>query len=207
MKKRIKYPIIVEGKYDKTAICSIFDATVITTGGFSIFNSKEKQSLIRKLAESGGIIILTDSDGGGKQIRSFLSGIVPKEKIFNLYSPQIKGKERRKNAPSKAGLLGVEGVGREVLEKVLSPFAASDACEENGASEQGRMLTKVDFFVDGLSGGESSSAMRAELSSYLDFPRDMSANALIEAINLTVGFLGYRAAYRAVFGKDTVSTQ
>jgi len=114
-KERIKLPIIVEGRYDKSKISSIFDATVITTGGFAIFNSKEKRALIKKLAERGGIILLTDSDAGGVQIRSYLSGILPKDRIFHLYIPEVEGKERRKRAPSKAGLLGVEGMDAESL--------------------------------------------------------------------------------------------
>ena len=103
---KIALPIIVEGKYDKSTLLSIFDTTVVTLGGFGIFNSKEKQSLIRKIAKDG-IIVLTDSDGAGKTIRSFLNGIIPKDKIYNLYIPKIEGKEKRKSAPSKEGLLGV----------------------------------------------------------------------------------------------------
>jgi ribonuclease M5 len=99
---KITLPIIVEGRYDKTTISTYFDATVITTGGFAVFNSKEKQSLIRKLGERGGVILLTDSDGGGRQIRSFLQGILPKEKIHNAYVPEISGKERRKTKASRA---------------------------------------------------------------------------------------------------------
>ena len=179
-KPKITLPIIVEGRYDKSAISSIFDATVITTSGFAIFNSKEKQCLIRKLAERGGVIVLTDSDAGGSQIRKFLSGILPHEKIFNLYIPQIKGKERRKTAPSKAGYLGVEGVGAEVLRELLLPFS------ENGEETKGdkREVTKLDFYNDGFSGGDNSRDMRNSLSRVLGLPENMSANALLEAINL-----------------------
>ena len=106
----IALPIVVEGRYDKSAILSMFSANVITTEGFGIFNSAEKQQLIRKIAGKSGIILLTDSDGGGRQIRSFLTSILPPEKIFQLYIPRIAGKERRKDRPSKEGVLGVEGV-------------------------------------------------------------------------------------------------
>ena len=115
-KPRIKMPIIVEGKYDKNIIKQIFDAIVISVDGFGIFNSGEKQALIRRLS-GDGIIILTDSDGGGKQIRSFLQGIIPKDRVFNAYIPRIEGKEKRKKTPSKAGLLGVEGMDKEVDRK------------------------------------------------------------------------------------------
>ena len=194
-KRKIKFPIIVEGRYDKAALASLFDATVITTGGFSIFNNKEKQALIKKLAERGGIILLTDSDGGGKQIRSFLSGLIEKDRLHHVYIPQIAGKERRKSAPSKAGFLGVEGVGREVLEKALSPFAEI----KEKPQKKERALTKLDLFQDGLSGGDGSSEKREKLALELGLPKDMSANALIEIINLAYGYSAYREACDKLF--------
>lgn len=191
LKRRITLPIIVEGRYDKSVISSFFDATVITTGGFSVFNSKEKQALIKKLAERGGIILLTDSDGGGRQIRTYLSGILPKDKIFHVYIPQIEGKERRKKSVSKAGFLGVEGMEREVLEKVLSPFIDGGACDKN---REKREVTKLDFYNDGLSGGEGASQKRAKLASAFSLPTDMSAKSLIEVINLIADYDAYRLA-------------
>ncbi|MGM9665283.1 MAG: toprim domain-containing protein, partial [Eubacteriales bacterium] len=101
---RIKYPIIVEGKYDKIKILSIFDATVITTDGFGIFSDGEKELLLRRLAENSKIILLTDSDGGGELIRSHIKTLLPKEKIINLYTPRKEGKEKRKKTPSKEGV-------------------------------------------------------------------------------------------------------
>ena len=199
-KKKISLPIIVEGRYDKSAICSIFDATVVPTDGFSVFNSKEKQALIRKLAERGGIILLTDSDGGGRQIRSFLSGIVEKEKLHHLYIPELKGKERRKSSPSKAGLLGVEGVGREILERVLAPFTENSEGEKYDKAEE-KILTKTDLFCDGLSGSPDASIKRAALAEALGLPKDMSANALIEIINLAFGYSKYREVYCSLFGE------
>ena len=199
-KKKIRYPIIVEGKYDKNTLSQLFDTTVISVGGFSIFNSVQKQSLIRKIAENG-IILLTDSDAGGKQIRSFLMGILPKEKIFNAYIPKIAGKERRKKAPSRAGLLGVEGMGREELEKALAPFVVDDekyGCE----AKSGKMITKVDFFVDKLSGADNSSLRREMICRELDLPDDMSANALLEALNLLIGYDEYRAMCKRLFCEE-----
>jgi len=197
-KPRILFPIVVEGKYDKNTIMQIFDATVITTGGFSIFNSKEKQALLRRLAERGGIILLTDSDGGGRQIRSFLTGILPKDKIYQVYTPTLAGKERRKSAPSKAGILGVEGMGRDVLERVLAPFVCTGACEENTPKSSDIGLTKLDFYRDGLSGGENSAALRDRLACELGLPHSMSASALIEAINLLISREQYEAALRKI---------
>ena len=120
-----------------------------------------------------------------------------------MYIPEIEGKEKRKKTHSKAGLLGVEGMTREVLEKVLSPFICRGACEDNEQRKDVRMLTKLDFFNDGLSGGSDSSKKRERIARSLGFPSDLSANALIEAINLTVGYDGYEKARDGIFGKES----
>lgn len=185
-KLKIDLPIIVEGRYDKSALSGFIDATIITTDGFSVFNNKEKQSLIRKLGGKG-MIVLTDSDGGGKQIRAFLSSILPKEKIYHLYTPEIYGKERRKAHPSKAGKLGVEGIDSEIIIKLLSPFISGRSDRKNG-----KMITKVDFFFDGLSGNPNSSAKREALCRALDLPHDMTANALLDALNLLYTYDEYK---------------
>lgn len=201
MKHRIDLPILVEGKYDKTTLTSMFDATVVTLGGFSVFNSVEKQALIRKIS-ARGVILITDPDGGGKQIRSFVNGIIPKDKIFNVYVPKIEGKERRKDKRSAAGLLGVEGMSREVLERALAPFIVSgDACKIN-ASKTREMITKVDFFVDKLSGTENASERRSILAEYFGLPGDMTANALLEALNIIADREEYKKAIAELFGKD-----
>lgn len=209
MKKyRIDLPIVVEGKYDKNTLMQIFDATVVYIGGFGIFNSKEKQALLRRLAVNG-IIILVDPDGGGKQIRSFLNGIIQKDKIYNAYIPRVEGKERRKDKPSKAGLLGVEGMDRESLVRALSPFIVDEPAE---ASEDGeglprvklkddnryKMLTKVDFFNDGLTGCPNASARRAALAAYFGLPTDMTANALLEALSIITDRDGYERALASI---------
>ncbi len=182
-KIKIFLPIIVEGRYDKAAICSMFDAVVITTDGFAVFNSREKRALIEKLS-AHGIIVLTDSDSGGRQIRSYLSGILPKERIFHVYVPRIKGKEARKTHPSKEGVLGVEGVGREALISALSPFIGD-------RTPRGREITSLDFYEDGLSGSEMSKERRERLATLAGLP-PMSAKALLSALNLLVGYDGYR---------------
>lgn len=188
MKEKIKVsmPIIVEGRYDKATLSGFVDAVILTTGGFSIFNNKEKQALIRRIADNG-IIVLTDSDGGGTQIRKFLSGIIAPEKIHHLYVPKIEGKEKRKAHHSAAGLLGVEGMEREVLERLLVPFS-DNAAEKRGTRE----ITKLDFFLDGLSGAENSSEKRAALALRCGLPDDMSAKALLEAMNLLYGYEEYK---------------
>lgn len=183
-KIKISLPIIVEGRYDKAAICSIFDATVVTTGGFSLFNSREKRALIEKLSE-GGIIVLTDSDAGGRQIRTYLSSVLPKDKLFHVYVPRIKGKESRKSRPSKEGVLGVEGVGKEALISALSPFIGE-------GRRRGREITPLDFYEDGLSGAPHSTEQRARLAALAGLPSNMSAKAMISALNLVCGYDGYR---------------
>ena len=174
---RIKLPVIVEGRYDKSAILGMFSGTVITTDGFGVFNSREKQALIKRIAENG-IIILTDSDGGGKQIRSFLTGLVPKDKIFQLYIPRVEGKERRKTHRGRAGLLGVEGIGKEVLRKLLIPFT-DGSCEVVRGS-----ITNFNMFVLGLSGSDNSLAKRDAVCRELSLPEGMSAKAFLEAVNI-----------------------
>ncbi len=189
-------PIIVEGKYDKNTVMQIFDAAVVTTDGFAVFNSKEKQALIKRISENG-IILLTDPDGAGKQLRSFISGIIPRDKIHNAYVPKIAGKERRKVHPSRAGLLGVEGMGREEIERALSPFVS-----DGERVERGEEITKLHFFEDGLSGGKNASLRRAALAREFSLPDDISANALLSALNIITDYPGYKAAVTSLFSAD-----
>lgn len=190
---KISLPIVVEGKYDKSTLLSMFDTTVITLGGFAVFNSKEKQALLRRVAKDG-IILLTDSDGAGKLIRSFLNGIIPKDKIYNLYIPKVKGKEKRKSAPSKEGLIGVEGIGREELMRILSPFFSQNEADGYTPKNSDEMITKVDFYMDKLTGFDNSAAKRDKLAEYFNLPSGMTPNALLEALNIITDKEGYRRA-------------
>lgn len=178
--KRIKYPIIVEGKYDKIKICSLFDATVVVTNGFAIFNQKEKLALLRSMADKAGkIILLTDSDGGGHLIRSHVKSAIAPEKIINLYTPKTQGKEKRKKEPSREGYLGVEGIDAQVISALLSPF-----CEDAPAPDKRAPITKADLYALGLSGREDSKARREALLISLGLPHDMSPNAMLSALNI-----------------------
>lgn len=192
-KLKIALPIIVEGRYDKATLSGYVDANIITTDGFSVFNNKEKQRLIRRLCEKG-VILLTDSDGGGRQIRSFLSGILPKDKIYHLYIPEIEGKERRKAHASAAGLLGVEGMKKEVILGLLEPFANGEIQQKSD-----KMITKVDFFEDKLTGAPNSAARRAEICKALDLPHDMTPNALLAALNMLLGYEKYKELINRIF--------
>lgn len=186
-KLKIDIPIAVEGKYDKNKLSSIVDANIITTDGFGVFASAEKALLIRRLAEPRGIIVLTDSDGAGLVIRNYFNSILPKDKLIHLYTPQVEGKEKRKKLPSKAGILGVEGIEAEILRELLKPFSNSNAVVSNG-----RQVTKADFYEDGLSGTESSAERRRILCKKLSLPENMSANALLAAINLLYNYEKYK---------------
>ena len=186
-KRKISLPIIVEGRYDKSALAGMFDCTVISVDGFGIFNSKEKQALLRRLC-SDGAIILTDSDGGGVQIRSFLSGILPKDKVRHAYIPKLEGKEKRKKKSGRAGLLGVEGMSREILEHALSPFFEDGGRVELPDKKTAKMLTKVDFFEHGLTGTDGSAARRDRLSQLVGLPTGMTPSALLSAMNLLYSY-------------------
>lgn len=188
-KLNIPYPIIVEGKYDKQRILEVCDATVIATDGFGIFKKSEKLALLRKLSEKTPLIILTDSDGAGKVIRSHISSAVPTNRLIQLYIPQIKGKERRKIEPSAEGTLGVEGMERVLLHDLLLPFEDGEAAKRMGENP----LSKLDFFEDGLSGGENSASRRDEIAARLGLPKGMSANALLAALKILLTYEEYLA--------------
>ncbi len=177
---KIKQAIVVEGKYDKIRLSSLVDAVIIPTGGFAIYKDKEKQELIRSLAAKNGIIILTDSDSAGFQIRSHLRNIVKQGEIINVYIPDIFGKERRKAQPSKQGKLGVEGMTTEVL---LEAFKKAGVIADEAAPKSDP-ITKADLLDMGLIGGENSAIMRAELQRSLGLPELLTANMLIEILNV-----------------------
>lgn len=178
-KLKLDVPIAVEGKYDKIKVAAVADAQIIVTDGFGVFASDEKMMLIRRLAEPHGIIVLTDSDGAGRVIRNYFNSILPKDKLFHLYIPEIEGKEKRKKTPSKAGTLGVEGMEAGLIRALLEPFAVGEK-----RTKPSHELTKTDFYADGFSGTEGSVDKRAKLCKYLNLPTGMSANALLAAINL-----------------------
>ena len=187
---RIPLPIVVEGRYDKIKIASIAEAEILTTDGFSLFNDREKRALLRRMARDG-IIVLTDPDGGGKQIRTFLSALLGEGTVYHLHVPAVAGKEARKRTAGRAGLLGVEGADPDVLRALLAPFAG-------GAPAARAALTKADLFADGLSGGEGSAERRRALAVRLGLPPDLTPNALLAAVNLLCTEEEYRAALSEV---------
>ena len=181
--ERIREVIVVEGRYDKNTISQVVDATVVTLGGFAVFNDKEKLAFLRRLAEKRGLILLTDSDGAGFVIRNYLKGALPKDKIRQAYIPDVRGKERRKRRPGREGRLGVEGMRPEVLVEALRRAGATFLDETAEASAK-EALTKADLFELGLTGGQDSAARRKDLLERLDLPEHLTANGLLEALNL-----------------------
>lgn len=178
---KIKEAILVEGRYDKNTLSQIVDATILESAGFGIFKNKEQMKLLRRIAESRGLIVFTDSDGAGFVIRNHVKSAIPAPFLKHAYIPDVYGKEHRKSAPGKEGKLGVEGMKREVL---LEALHRAGATFEDGAELIPNRITKQDMMELGLSGGANSALLRQRLLEKLDFPRHMSANALLDALNL-----------------------
>ena len=183
--RSIREVIVVEGRYDKNALKQVVQATVVETGGFGVFNDKERLALLRRLAKERGLIILTDSDGAGFVIRNFIKGAIPKSQIKHAYIPDVYGKERRKAAPGKEGKMGVEGMEPKVLLDALERAGAS--FEDGVVSENRTPVTKADFYEWGLTGGKDSATLRAQLLKKLALPERMTTNAMLEAVNLLFG--------------------
>lgn len=229
----LRVPVIVEGKYDKLRIVQVVDATVITTDGFGIFNKSEKAALIRRLGQNG-VILLCDSDGGGTVIRSFLKGILPPEKVYDLYIPQVAGKEKRKRKGGKAGFLGVEGIDNATLAALFDRLAArhpelvkKDAAGNSSVpvgnssiashgqalvgesgqfstgsvtgSADSKPITKTDFYLYGLTGGDNAALRRDTLCAHLALPAGMTPNALLAALNLLYSRADFLALCETLF--------
>ena len=179
---KIKEAIVVEGRYDKNTLSQIVDAPILETSGFGIMKDKQQLKLLRKVAQSRGLIIFTDSDGAGFVIRNYLKGAIEANYLRHAYIPDIPGKERRKSAPGKEGKLGVEGMTPQVILDALRKAGATVLGEEQ--TQVSGNITKQDMMELGLSGGANSSLLRKTILKKLDLPEHMSANALLQAVNL-----------------------
>lgn len=173
--------IVVEGRYDKNTLSQIIDGTIIETGGFGIFSDKEKLALFRRLAETRGLVVLTDSDGAGFVIRNYLKGAIDPKYVKHAYIPDVLGKEKRKSSPSKEGKLGVEGMSREIIISALTRagVAVGEAIDANKTEP----ISKTDLFELGLSGGKGSCEKRQELMKKLRLPSKLSPNAMLDVLN------------------------
>ena len=176
----IKQAIVVEGRYDAGKLRQIVNAPVFETSGFGVMNDRKLLNLLRRVAEKRGLIILTDSDGAGFVIRNYLRGALPKDKVLHAYIPDVYGKERRKAAPGKEGKLGVEGMDEQTILRALENAGAATA--ETAAKRE--PITKADLYFCGLSGNSGSREARKRLLQALDLPEHMSANALLQALNV-----------------------
>lgn len=191
---KIKEAVIVEGKYDKIKLSSIIDGLIIETRGFQIFKDEQQMALIRRMAESRGLLILTDSDSAGFMIRHHLMSAIPEKYIKHAYIPDVLGKERRKEKASKEGKLGVEGVSKQQILEALD--RAGVLCEEedsqNDADTATRKIQKADLFNDGLTGGDNSAHNRKLLLSHLCLPERLATNALLKVLNSMMSYEEYR---------------
>ncbi len=178
---KIKEAIVVEGRYDKNTLSQILDAPILETSGFGIFKDKKQMKLLRQVAEKRGLIVFTDSDGAGFVIRNHIKSSIPEKYLKHAYIPDISGKEKRKASPGKEGKLGVEGMTPEVI---LQALRRAGATVEGEDTPQSRQIKKQDLMALGLSGGADASAKRLALLKRLDLPERMSANAMLQALNL-----------------------
>ena len=194
-KLKIPYPIIVEGKYDRLRLLCVCEANIIATDGFGIFKKHEKLALIRGLSAKTPIILLTDSDGAGKLIRSHLTSAIPKDRLIQLYIPKIEGKEKRKSAPSAEGTLGVEGMEQKFLYGLLSPFEDNERLSRSYENP----LSKVDLYRDGLSGRNNSSSLRDKLALRLSLPTGMTPNAFLSALKILITYDEYKELVKELY--------
>ena len=184
---KIPYPVIVEGRYDKLRLESVIEAQILTTDGFGLFNRQEKTKLFRALAQKSPLIVLTDSDGAGKLIRSHLTSCVPTDRLIHLYIPRVEGKEKRKKNPSAEGTLGVEGMERSLLYRLFEPYANEAICSRLTDNS----LSKTDFYLDGLTGGANSAQKRDAFAERLGLPAGMTPNALLAAVRMLCTYEEY----------------
>ena len=180
-KIRLSRALVVEGRYDKIKLSSLVDGVILVTNGFGIYKDKELRRLIRFYAEKRGLIVLTDSDSAGRQIRGYIKSILPKElhdRVASIHIPQIKGKEKRKTAPSKEGTLGVEGIPADTLRELLEEYETGELNTSDNIP-----FTQNDLYEYGLSGGKDSAAKRQSLCVRLGIPQGLSAKALLDLLN------------------------
>ena len=178
---KIREAIVVEGRYDKNTLSQVVDAPILETAGFGIFKDKQQMALLRRVAEKRGLIVFTDSDGAGFVIRNHIKSAIPGKYLKHAYIPDIPGKERRKSAPGREGKLGVEGMTPEVILAALRNAGATVEGEETTSTGG---ITKQDLMALGLSGGSNAGEKRKALLEKLNLPEHMSANAMLQALNL-----------------------
>lgn len=179
---KIKEAIVVEGKYDKIKLSSIIDGLIIETNGFSIFKDKNKVELLRRLADTMGLLVITDSDSAGFLIRNHINSIISKDKVKHVYIPDIYGKESRKAKYSKEGKLGVEGVPQEIIINSLKNANVLYNILEHDCKNK-REITKLDLYNFGISSKENSLELRKRFLKQLSLPEHLSVSSLLKVLN------------------------
>lgn len=202
-KLALRCPVVVEGKYDKIKLDAVVSTPVLVLNGFSVFSDSEKMALLRRLCRETGLILLTDSDRAGRFLRSRLKGMLSgpetdgdggSERIYQVYAPPVRGKEKRKSGYSADGLLGIEGTGTDVLYELLLPFADPEG------KPRGAGVTAAEWYADGFSGTDNASGRRVLLARTLRLPETMTGKALLEAVNLLISREQYEEAKRCLNG-------
>lgn len=193
----VKQAIVVEGKYDKIKLSSFLDALIISTDGFHILKDKEKCELLKTLAKSVGLIVLTDSDRAGRQIRNYLKSVITEGEIIDIYIPEIFGKETRKRKPSKEGMLGVEGMPEEILKSAFERYGVFHKKEMKKSG-----LTKADLMADGIIGTDGSFYRRRRLLKIMNLPQNLSSNSLLELLNTLYSTEEYHAFIKTIYSEE-----
>lgn len=193
----VKQAIVVEGKYDKIKLSSFLDALIISTDGFHILKDKEKCELLKTLAKSVGLIVLTDSDRAGRQIRNYLKSVITEGEIIDIYIPEIFGKETRKRKPSKEGMLGVEGMPEEILKSAFERYGIFHKKEIKNLG-----LTKADLMADGIIGTDGSFSRRRRLLQIMNMPQNLSSNSLLKLLNTLYSPEEYQAFIKTIYAEE-----
>lgn len=188
-KLHVSRAILVEGKYDRIKLSSLIDGLIIPIDGFRIYKDRQKSAMIRALAEKRGLVVVTDSDAAGFQLRGYLRSIAKEADIIHIYIPQVSGKERRKAVPGAEHLLGVEGIDVDTLRELFLRSGAVDDCATPEREEQ---IIRMNFYEDGLMGGPGAAERRAALLRRLNLPNYLTTNALLEIINSLMSYDEYR---------------
>ncbi len=200
---KLSQAIIVEGKYDKIRLSGFIDAVIVETDGFRIFSDRENKAFIKRLAVTKGIIIMTDSDAAGFRIRDYIVNICGGNNVVNAYIPDVYGREKRKNVPSKEGKIGVEGLSEDIINESLHKAGvvltddnvATSEIDINGDSgETIRKVTVTDLYEDGFTGRENSKERRYDLLTYLGLPKRLSNSQMIKVINTFMTYSDYKKA-------------
>lgn len=196
---KLKQAVVVEGKYDRKRLSEILDATIVETGGFRVFSNEETISMLKILAKECGIIIFTDSDFAGFRIRNFLKNKITEGEIINAYLPDVKGKEKRKDKPSKEGLLGVEGFSEDDIIKALTVAGVTSF---ESTEKKGERITRFDLFELGLSGGRNSAQKRSIILEKLALPSHLSSTVLPDVLSSIITRDDFYSLVKSTFNSE-----